>query len=234
MSTAIQLKKELASKKSAKAELLQRFFKTGPGEYGEGDIFLGVMVPEQRKTAKKYTDLKLIDLQRLLRSKIHEERLTALFILIHQFEKAKGIARKRIYDFYFKNRKGVNNWDLVDLSAPRIMGKYLLDKPKGVLYKLARSSNLWDRRIAVLSTFAFIDKNKFEDSLEIAGILLEDKEDLIHKAVGWMLREVGKKDLKVEENFLKKHYKNMPRTMLRYAIERFPEKKRKMYLNGKI
>jgi len=234
MPTVAQLKKELASKKSAKAEILQRFFKTGPGEYGEGDIFLGIAVPEQRKIAKKYTDLRLIDFQGLLRSKIHEERMTALFILIDQFQKAKGIARKRIYNFYFKNRKGVNNWDLVDLSADKIMGEYLLDKPKDILYKLARSSGLWDRRIAILSTFAFIKKSKFEDTLEISKILLEDKEDLIQKAVGWMLREVGKRDLKTEERFLKKSYKSMPRTMLRYAIERFPEKKRKMYLNGKI
>jgi 3-methyladenine DNA glycosylase AlkD len=233
MVTVNQLKKELALKKSPKAELLQRFFKTGPGEYGEGDIFLGIMVPEQRKIAKKYTDLKLIDLQKLLRSKIHEERLTALFILTHQFQKSKSIARKRIYDFYFKNRKGVNNWDLVDISAPKIMGEYLLDKPRGILYKLARSSNLWDRRIAVLSTFAFIVKKDFKDALQIAEILLDDKEDLMHKAVGWMLREVGKRNLKTEEDFLKKHYKNMPRTMLRYAIEKFPEKKRKMYLSSK-
>ncbi len=230
----IQLRRELASKKSAKAEILQRFFKTGPGEYGEGDIFLGIVVPEQRKIAKKYTDLRLIDLQKLLRSKIHEERLTALFILIDQFKSSKGIARRRICDFYFKNRKGVNNWDLVDLSADKIMGEYLLDKPKGVLYKLARSSYLWDRRIGIIATFAFIKKNKFEDTLEISEILLGDKEDLIHKAVGWMLREIGKRDLKTEEDFLKKHYKEMPRTMLRYAIEKFPEKKRKAYLGGKI
>jgi len=234
VSTVAQLKKELVSKKSAKAEILQRFFKTGPGEYGEGDIFLGIMVPEQRRIAKKYTDLRLIDLQGLLRSKIHEERMITLFILVNQFQEVKGIARKRIYDFYFKNRKGVNNWDLVDLSADKIMGEYLMDKPRGVLHKLARSSSLWDRRIAILSTFAFIKKDKFEDTLEISEILLEDKEDLIQKAVGWMLREVGKRNLKTEENFLKKNYKNMPRTMLRYAIERFPEKKRKMYLKGKI
>jgi 3-methyladenine DNA glycosylase AlkD len=213
-----------------KAKLLSRFFKTGKGEYGEGDIFLGVMVPEQRKVAKRYSDLSLDDVKELLSSKIHEHRLVALIILVSKYRKADERGKKEIFDLYLKNTKSINNWDLVDLSANHIVGNYLLERKKTVLYKLAKSKNLWKRRIAVLSTFEFISNNRFEDSLKIAKILLKDEHDLIHKAVGWMLREIGKRDQKTEEGFLKKYYKQMPRTMLRYAIERFDEKKRKRYM----
>ncbi|MDD5528582.1 MAG: DNA alkylation repair protein [bacterium] len=214
-----------------KALIYQRFFKTGKGEYGEGDIFLGITVPEQKKTAKKYADLSMKDLQDLIKSKIHEERQICLQILIIKFKKADSKQQKEIYNFYIKNTKQINNWDLVDLSAYKIVGPYLEDKDKSILYKLAQSSNLWERRISILSTFYYIMQNKPEDTLKIALILKDDKHDLMHKAVGWMLREVGKRcSEELEEQFLKQHYKTMPRTMLRYAIERFPEKKRQFYL----
>jgi len=227
-------KKELKKLANSKqAEILQRFFKTGKGEYGEGDIFLGVKVPIQRKVADKFQELSLKDIEKLLKSKIHEHRMTALLILIKQYKKADEREKKKIFNFYLKNTKNINNWDLVDISAPKIMGEYLLNKPRNVLYKLAKSDNLWERRIAIISTFTFIRNNEFDDTLKIAKILLNDKHDLIHKAVGWMLREVGKRDQKIEEEFLKKHYSKMPRVMLRYAIERFEEKKRKFYLSKK-
>lgn len=213
-----------------KAKDLQRFFKTGKGEYGEGDIFLGIIVPEQRKIAKKYSNMTLKDLQKLLSSRTHEHRLTALFILIQTYNKSDDKGRKRIFNFYLKNMKHINNWDLVDLSAGKILGAYLLDKDRSVLHRLAESDNLWERRIAIMSTFYFIRNGQFEDTLNISGILLTDRHDLIHKAVGWMLREIGKRDQGAEENFLDKYYRTMPRTMLRYAIERFDEKKRKYYL----
>jgi 3-methyladenine DNA glycosylase AlkD len=224
--------KELANPE--KAKILQGFFKTGKGQYGEGDVFLGIVVPEQRKLVKKYWEsIGTQDLQILLNSLIHEERLVALLILVKQYE-SKGIARQLFFDFYLENTKNINNWDLVDLSAPNIVGKHLLDKKRDVLYDLVKSSNLWEKRIAIISTFSFIRNKQFEDTLKISKILLGDKHDLIHKAVGWMLREVGKRDLKTEEDFLKKYYKKMPRTMLRYAIEKFPEEKRKKYLSGEI
>jgi 3-methyladenine DNA glycosylase AlkD len=213
-----------------KAKILQRFFKTGKGEYGEGDVFLGITVPLQRKTAKKYSGLTVKELQKLLSSKIHEHRLTSLLILVIKYNKATDTGKKEIFDFYLKNKKHINNWDLVDLSAEKIPGAYLFEKDKSVLYKLAESDNLWERRIAVMSTFYFIRNNQFDDTLKISGLLLNDKHDLIHKAVGWMLREIGKRDQETEERFLKKYYKTMPRTMLRYAIERFDEKKRMFYL----
>jgi len=213
-----------------KAKVLSGFFKTGKGEYGEGDVFLGIVVPTQRKLAKKYAGLALGDLQHLLDSKIHEHRLTALFILIGRYKKSAENERERIVKFYLRNARKINNWDLVDLSAPNILGDYLLDKDKAVLYKLASSKNLWERRIAMLAAFRFIRENKFDDALRIAETLLKDKHDLIHKSAGWMLREIGKRDLPSEERFLKKHHKVMPRTMLRYAIERLPESKRKIYL----
>lgn len=224
------IKKDLNKLRNpAKARLLARYFKTGKGEYADGDVFLGIMVPKQREIAGKFYDLSLNDIQELLKSNIHEYRLTSLFILVHKYKKADENQKKDIVKLYLKNTKNINNWDLVDLSAPRILGDYLLDKDRKILYKLAKG-HLWEKRIAVLATFMFISKNDFKDSLKIAEILLKDKHDLIHKAVGWMLREIGKRDLKVEEAFLRKHYKHMPRTMLRYAIEKFPEKKRKYYL----
>lgn len=229
----IELRKEIKKQANPKqAAILQRFFKTGKGEYGEGDIFYGIKVPVQRKIVKQFKDLSLKDLQVLILSKVHEERLIALLILVAQFKKADETKRKRIFKFYIKNRKRINNWDLVDLSAPNIIGEYLLDKEKDLLYQFALSNNLWEKRMAILSTFTFIRNSLFEDTLAISQILLNDKHDLIHKAVGWMLREVGKRDLKVEEEFLKQHYKTMPRTMLRYAVEKFPKNKRRSFLLG--
>ena len=227
-----QIKREMSQLSDPeRAGNLSWFFKTGKGQYGEGDIFLGIPVPEQRKVAKKYFDLSLDDLQELLNTKIHEYRFTALVILVSKYRKAEEMDRKEIFDFYLRNTENVNNWDLVDLSAPRIIGDYLLNKERSILYKLAKSNSLWERRISILSTFAFIDNNDFEDSLNISKLLLNDEHDLIHKAVGWALREIGKRNQNVEERFLAKHYLHMPRTMLRYAIEKFDEKKRKKYLN---
>ena len=227
-----QIKKDLAKLEDPeRAKNSQWFFKTGKGQYGEGDVFLGITVPQQRKVAKKYMHLSLSDLQELLSSKIHEHRFTALVILISKYQKAEEPSKKEIFDFYLQNSENINNWDLVDLSAPKIVGKYLLDKERSILYKLAKSDSLWERRISILSTFTFIDNNDFEDALNISEILLNDEHDLIHKAVGWALREIGKRDQNLEERFLVKHYLHMPRTMLRYAIEKFDEKKRKKYLN---
>lgn len=220
--------KKLAEKKQA--EILQKFFKTGSGQYGAGDIFLGIKVPLQRKTARQYESLRLADLQTLLNNKIHEYRLTALLILLSQYKKADAEAKKKYVNFYLKNTKNINNWDLVDLSAPNILGDYLLDKSRNILYKLAKSRDLWEKRISVISTLAFIRNNEFGDTLKICEILVNDKHDLIHKAVGWMLREAGKRDRKILENFLRKYYKIMPRVMLRYAIEKLSSRKKKFYL----
>ena len=235
MISSITIKKELNKLANPKqARVLQRFFKTKPGEYGEGDIFFGIKVPIQRQVVKKYyKDLPISEIPKLLRTKVHEYRLTALLIMVAKFN-AKNITksdRKKIYNLYLKNTKYINNWDLVDLSAPNIVGVYLSDKPRTILYKLAKSRSLWERRIAILATFTFIRDNDFKDTLKIARILLRDKHDLIHKAVGWMLREIGKRDLSQEENFLQAHYQVMPRVTLRYAIERFKETKRRHYMN---
>ena len=224
----------LKQKNPIQAVNLQRFFKTGKGEYGEGDIFYGIKVPEQRIIAKQFKDLALDDLKNLILSKVHEERLIAAFILVDQFKSGDEKKKKIIFNFYLKNRKGINNWDLVDLSAPKIVGAYLIDKEKDLLYKFARSKDLWEKRMSIISTQAFIREHYFDDTLNISEILLSDKHDLIHKAVGWMLREVGNRDMETEEEFLRKHYKKMPRTMLRYAIEKFTEQKRNAYLKGKI
>ena len=228
-----QLKEDLRRFASPqKARLLQRFFKTGPGDYGEGDKFLGLKVPESRLVAKKYKDLPLNQIKTLLHSPIHEERLVALLILIEQFKKAKEAEKEKIYRFYLDNTKYINNWDLVDLSAHKIVGPYLEDKPKDILKKLARSKSLWERRIAILSTFHYISLGDPTLSIEIAEMLLDEKHDLIHKAVGWMLREIGKNcGEQILTNFLDKHISAMPRTMLRYSIEKFPEEKRQKYLN---
>lgn len=234
MSSLAQIKKELQKlARQEQAKILQRFFKTGKGEYGEGDIFLGIKCPEQIKVVAKFSELSLKNIEKLLNSKIHEHRMTALFILIRQYQKAEENKKKIIFNFYLKNTKNINNWDLVDISAPKIIGDYLLDKPRKILYKLATSKDLWERRIAIISTHTFIRNSEFDDTLKIAKILLNDKHDLIHKAVGWMLREVGKRNQKIEEEFLEKHYLKMPRVMLRYAIEKFDEKKRKFYLRKK-
>ena len=214
------------------AKMLQRFFKTGPGEYGAGDIFIGIRVPVLRRLAKEYEIATLTEVKELLHSSIHEERLLALLILIRIYQKNDAIERKRIYQLYLRNSRFINNWDLVDCSAEHIAGDYLFNKSKRPLYQLAKSKNLWERRISIISTFHFIKREHFNDTLKIAELLLNDKEDLIHKAVGWMLREVGKRNLQLEEVFLKKHCLNMPRTMLRYAIEKFPAAIRQNYLKG--
>jgi 3-methyladenine DNA glycosylase AlkD len=234
------IQKEMLTKKDPKKkEILQSFFKTGKGQYAEGDIFYGITVPKTRIVAKKYaTEISLSETEELLHSKIHEERLCALLILI-QKEKDKQCTnetKKEIYELYLRNTKFINNWDLVDLSAQHLVGKYLFEHEEeiNILGKMAKSNLLWDKRIAVLATFYFIYRKEFEHTLTLSKILLHDEHDLMQKAVGWMLREIGKRDLKAEEDFLKENYKTMPRTMLRYAIERFPEIKRKKYLKGKI
>jgi 3-methyladenine DNA glycosylase AlkD len=214
------------------AEHAQRFFKTGPGEYGEGDIFLGIKVPVLRKLAKEHRDIALSEAVELLQSPFHEVRLTALLIMVLQYE--RGENRTTIYRAYLANTHRINNWDLVDVTAAQIVGAHLFERERKPLYRLAKSKSLWERRIAIIATLYFIRRAQFADTLAIADILLNDKEDLMHKAVGWMLREVGKRDLEVEEQFLIPRYKQMPRTMLRYAIERFPEPKRLAYLKGRI
>lgn len=213
------------------------YFKTGVGDYGYGDKFIGVSIPDIRIVSKKFVLLSLPEIKKLLSSKIHEERMTALIILSYQFKKADKQMKKKIYDFYLKNTKYINNWDLVDVTVNRIVGAYLWEYKnvnRKILYKLAYSKNMWERRIAIIATSYFIYQNDFTDTLKIARILLNDKEDLLHKAVGWMLREVGKRSQEIEETFLKKHYRTMSRTTLRYAIEKFGEAKRKAYLKGDV
>jgi len=223
--------RELADPKIAEHSL--RFFKTGKGEYGEGDKFLGIRVPILRKCAKQFSELSLIEIHKLLQSEYHEERLCALFLLVHRYKSSKH-EKSVIFKLYLDNTKYINNWDLVDSSAHKIVGVHLLDKNKSPIYKLVRSKNIWERRIAVIATLSFIQEHQFDDTFEISKQLLCDKEDLIHKAVGWMLREVGKRSYDAERDFLQNHYRKMPRTMLRYAIEKFPEDERKKYLLGKI
>ena len=224
--------KQLANKKYA--AISQRFFKTGPGEYGEGDVFIGIRVPVLRKLAKEHQDLPIKDIRQLLKSAVHEERLLALLILILQYRRGGEAEQERIYQLYMSNTRHINNWDLVDVTAEHIVGAYLNERRRQPLYNLSKSKNLWERRVSIIATFHFIRLSDYKDTLKIAGILINDPEDLIHKAVGWMLREVGKRHLKTEEDFLRKRYRTMPRTMLRYAIERFPEAKRKRYLKGDI
>ena len=232
--TSADVKNELIKiGNNEKAEILSRFFKTAPGEYGEGDIFLGIKVPDQRKIAVQYSDIDLTELVYLLKDPVHECRLTALLILVRKYEK-KEVERKEIVDFYLENTDFINNWDLVDLSAPKILGPWLYTRERSILYSLAESGDLWKQRIAVLATYFFIKKGDFSETFALSELLLNHKHDLIHKAVGWMLRETGKIDQNEEERFLKKHYKKMPRTMLRYAIERFDEEKRGKYLKGNV
>jgi 3-methyladenine DNA glycosylase AlkD len=214
-----------------RAAALQRFFKTGKGEYAEGDIFVGLTVPQVRTLIKEWSHLSLSEVSELLKSSLHEERSLALLILVKQYSSAEDIDKKAIYDLYLSYTKWINNWDLVDLSAPKIVGPYLDGKGTKVLEELAHSTLLWEKRIAMLATFHYICNKRHTEAFTVAAILLHDKHDLIHKAVGWMLREVGKRcGEEIEEEFLKKYYKQMPCTMLRYAIERFPEKKRQFYL----
>jgi 3-methyladenine DNA glycosylase AlkD len=211
-----------------KAKVMQGFFKTGPGQYGQGDVFLGITVPESRKIAKRHADAGMDAVKDLLYSKIHEERLVALLMLVDKY----GREPQDVAKFYLDNLGQVNNWDLVDLTAPKILGPFLEKSDRSLLYRLARSKVLWERRVAILATYHFIRAGDFSDALKISEILLCDEHDLMHKAVGWMLREIGKRDMKAEEAFLKKHYRKMSRTMLRYAIERFPGRKRQAYLKG--
>jgi 3-methyladenine DNA glycosylase AlkD len=235
MSDLAKMTKELTSLGSKpQAANLQRFFKTAKGQYGYGDIFLGIKVPVTRQIAKKYSSLELADVSVLLKNKIHEFRLAALFILIEKYQKTNDLkVKKKIVDFYLKHTAHINNWDLVDLSVAKILGDYLvLSEGKiDILNKLAISKNLWERRMAMISTYAYIQKGRAEETLAIAKKLLKDEHDLMHKAVGWMLREVGKRvDRKKMTNFLDENIKNMPRTALRYAIEHLSPREREAYL----
>jgi 3-methyladenine DNA glycosylase AlkD len=212
-----------------------RYFKTGPGQYGEGDRFLGIKMPNIRKVVKKFHyQLPIEIIEELLYSSYHEERMLAVLFLVAQYKTKRYPLDKKqeIFDCYINNRNQINNWDLIDVTAPHIVGVHLLDKDKSLLYQLAKSDNLWDKRLSIISTFAFINNHEYQDTLDIADILLHDDHDLIHKAVGWAIRNVGIKDLNVELLFLKNRYKSMPRTMLRYAIEKFPEDLRQRYLKG--
>lgn len=233
--TIVEIRNDLeALANQEKAGILRRFFKTGPGEYGEGDMFLGIQVPQLRKLAKRNEDITVDEAEQLLHSAFHEERLLALLILILKYKRGSEPVREAIYRLYLANSKYINNWDLVDLSAEHIVGAHLLNRGRLKLYRLAGSGSLWERRMSILATFHYVKLGDFADTLNIAGLLLTDAEDLIHKAVGWMLREIGKRDMQTEELFLQGHYKVMPRTMLRYAIEKFPEDRRKAYLRGQI
>jgi 3-methyladenine DNA glycosylase AlkD len=233
--TVSKVKQEL--KKAAnpeKAIILSRFFKTGVGQYGEGDKFLGVVVPAQRIVAKKFKDLPLAEVDQLLQSPYHEHRLTALLILVEQFKNAAEAEQAKLVKFYLAKTKFINNWDLVDLSTPKILGEWLVAHPDSkLLEKLADSKNLWERRIAVLACFAFIRRGELKQIFYLAEKLMDDKHDLMHKAIGWMLREAGKRDEKALRKFLDKYCCKMPRTMLRYAIEKFGEEERRKFLNSK-
>jgi 3-methyladenine DNA glycosylase AlkD len=211
-----------------------RYFKTGKGEYGEGDRFLGIRVPDLRAQLKKCEAVSLENIQALLMSAFHEERLFALLLLVRKFAKGDEKEKAAIFNLYLNNIHRINNWDLVDSSASQIVGGYLESRDKPLLYKLAKSASVWERRIAVISTFHFIRNNRFDDALKLAKLVRNDDADLIHKAVGWMLREIGKRNVAIEKAYLQVHYKKMPRTMLRYAIEKFPEQERKNYLSGEV
>ena len=223
--------KSLASLDVAKSSV--RFFKTGPGEYGEGDIFIGIKVPTLRTVSREFRSLPLEEVETLLNSPIHEERHLALMILVLQTAKCDDAHRRVVFDFYMQNTKFINNWDLVDCSAPYVVGGFLMDKSRKPLFNLTKSKSLWERRIAIVSTQYFIRHDDFADTLAISEKLLNDEEDLIHKAAGWMLREVGQKAQSVLEAFLDQHGAVMPRTMLRYAIEKFPPDQRHGYLQRK-
>lgn len=230
-----QIQAELAALANPeRASKQQRYFKMGAGEYGEGDIFRGIRMPVLRGLCKKYKHIKLEEAEDLLTSAFHEDRLLALLLFVQLYRKGNAQQKQQVYDSYLRHTTLINNWDLVDTSAYHIVGPHLMQRDKAPLYQLARSSLLWERRIAIIATLHFIRQRHFDTTLHVATILLHDREDLIHKAVGWMLREVGKRHLPTEEAFLRPVYKQMPRTMLRYAIEQFPKEKRKRYLKGKI
>ncbi len=218
-----------------KAKALQRYFKTGKGEYAEGDIFLGLTSKQIQDIAKKHYQISMQEVQELLNSKVHEHRVCALRILLIKYKKAKKdrLEQRKIFEFYIKNTHNINNWDLVDLSAPTIMGEFLQKEGTDILTHFAHSKNMWERRIAIISTYSFIKKRRFGETLAIAEILMNDSHDLIHKAVGWMLRELGKRNKGMLELFLIQRYHKMPRVMLRYAIEKFPEQERKDWLKKK-
>jgi len=215
-----------------RAKVNATFFRTGPGEYGEGDRFIGINVPTLRKLSREFEDIPLRSVATMLSSRWHEERLLALLILVRQYQKGENKQRDAIHRMYLKNTRFINNWDLVDSSAEHIIGPHLSGANRALLVRLARSKDLWERRIAMLATFHYIKAGEFKDALRIATLLLDDPHDLIHKAVGWMLREIGNRDRRVEEAFLRKHASRMPRTTLRYAVERFPETLRRRYLNA--
>ena len=216
------------------AEHSQRFFKTGEGEYGENDQFLGIRVPKLRKLVKQLNALSLEETSLLLKSPYHEARLLALLMLVDRYPNSDSHEQRKIFEIYVSHTKYINNWDLVDSSAHYILGAHLENRERNLLYEFAESNNLWQRRIAILTTLYFIKRDDFEDALKLSEILLDDNEDLIHKAVGWMLREIGKREKSVEDTFLIQHYRNMPRTMLRYAIEKHPPPERQAYLKGLI
>lgn len=217
----------------AKAAILQRFFKTAPGQYGAGDIFLGIKAPVLKALVKEYQNISVAEAEELLHSEIHEERALALQFWVRLYTQKNPDHKELIYQRYLANTDWINNWDLVDVTAPHIVGHYLFQRERKILFRLAKSGSLWERRISIIATQYFIRQHDFADTLKIAALLVNDQADLIHKAVGWMLREVGARDLPPEEEFLEKYYQQMPRTMLRYAIEKFPEVKRKFWLNRK-
>ncbi len=235
MVTAAHIQEALAAEADpAKAAHLQGFFKTGKGQYGEGDLFRGIRVPVLRKIAKRTKAVSLTETITLLKSAYHEDRFVALVLLTMAFAEADDTTKSQIYRLYLSHTQWINNWDLVDTSAHKIVGPYLENRDRSILLELARSSLLWERRIAIISTLHYIKSDEYGDTIAISTVLLRDPEPLIHKAVGWMLREVGKRNLQVEEDFLQQHYRSMPRTMLRYAIERFHEPIRKAYLEGRV
>lgn len=235
MSKASEIRERLrAMKDDARAAVHRRFFKTGPGGYGEGDVFLGVTMPELRGLAREYEGIDLAVVEGLLASPIHEERMLALLLLVSGYRTGDGHTREVIYGIYLGHRDCINNWDLVDVSAEHVLGRHLKERDRGILHELARSPILWDRRMAVMATFHFIRGGEFGETLVLVETLLNDPHDLIHKACGWMLREIGKRSMGEEEEFLRVHSRTMPRTMLRYAIERFPHELRKRYLRGDV
>lgn len=235
MTTATAMRAAIRAKANPEiAEHAARFFKTAKGEYGEGDRFHGVRVPVVRALVKDFRDAPLRSVVSLLKSPWHEERLFAVLLMAEQYKRGDADKRQSIFDAYLENRAFMNNWDIVDSSAHKIVAPHLEEGSRDLLYELASAASIWDRRIAMMATYHYIKRDDYADTLKLARILRDDEHDLIHKIVGWMLREVGNRDRAIEERFLKQHYKNMPRTMLRYAIEKFPEARRKAYLNGTI
>jgi 3-methyladenine DNA glycosylase AlkD len=219
-----------------RARVSMSFFRRGPGEYGEGDVFLGIRMPDLRTLVKRFAGLPFEDASMLLRSRYHEERMLALLILVRAFRRGDAAARERVHRLYIDGTRWIDSWDLVDLSAEHVVGGYLADHdpPHDLLTRFAGSASLWERRIALLATFHFIKRNEFDEAFRIVALLLDDSHDMIHKAMGWMLREIGKRDQAAEESFLRRHYARLPRTTLRYAIERFPEEVRRAYLRAEM